>query len=340
MSTILLTGANSFVGSHIIDALVKLNYKVVGTVRSAAAANDIYSFHPEWKDSLEVVVVEDITKESAWNELFQKNKFDHVVHVAAPLLDNPENTDYDQHFLNPSVEGNLAILRSAQANAPDLKSVVVTGSINACTTGSPEEVSAGPLTNSTWLPISKEAAREAQNAYISYCSGKKEGELAIWDFVKTNSPQFSVTVFLPALIFGPPIEPVKQGAKGLHYSAKIIYSFFNGSYTSIPPTTFPSYVDVRDLAEAHVKALTEPKVANKRLTIGGHSMTYTALVHSLAKVPELKGRLPADSGEDEQVVPATIIADEATEALNLTFRSLDETMADTAKRILELEKQV
>lgn len=78
MSTILLTGANSFVGSHIIDALVKLNYKVVGTVRSAAAANDIYSFHPEWKDSLEVVVVEDITKESAWNELFQKNKFDHV----------------------------------------------------------------------------------------------------------------------------------------------------------------------------------------------------------------------------------------------------------------------
>lgn len=78
MSTILLTGANSFVGSHIIDALIKLNHKVVGTVRSAAAANDIYSFHPEWKDSLEVVVVEDITKESAWDELFKKNKFDHV----------------------------------------------------------------------------------------------------------------------------------------------------------------------------------------------------------------------------------------------------------------------
>lgn len=78
MSTILLTGANSFVGSHIIDALIKLNRKVVGTVRSAAAANDIYSFHPEWKDSLEVVVVEDITKERVWDELFKKNKFDHV----------------------------------------------------------------------------------------------------------------------------------------------------------------------------------------------------------------------------------------------------------------------
>lgn len=78
MSSILLTGANSFVGSHIIDALIKLNHKVVGTVRSAAAANDIYSFHPEWKDSLEVVVVEDITNESAWDELFKKNKFDHV----------------------------------------------------------------------------------------------------------------------------------------------------------------------------------------------------------------------------------------------------------------------
>ncbi|KAL7940145.1 hypothetical protein V8C42DRAFT_338423 [Trichoderma barbatum] len=339
MPTILLTGANSFVGSHIIDALIKLNHKVVGTVRSATAANDILSLHPEWKDSLEIVVVEDITNESAWDELFKKKEFDHVVHVAAPLLDNPKNTDYDQHFLKPSVEGNLALLRSAQANAPALKSVVVTGSINACTTGSPEEVSAGPLTSATWLPISQEVARDTNNAYISYCSGKKEGELAIWDFVKTNSLNFSVTVFLPGLIFGPPIEPVKQGAKGLHYSANIIYSFFNGTYTTIPSTTFASYIDVRDLTEAHVKALTEPKVANKRLTIGGHSMTYTKLVHSLAKVPELKGRLPADSGEDKNVVPVVINADEANEALNMIFRSLDETMADTAKRILELEAQ-
>ncbi len=168
---------------------------------------------------------------------------------------------------------------------------------------------------------------------------KKEGELAIWDFVKTNSPKFAITVFLPALIFGPPIEPVSGGAKGLHYSNNVIYGFFNGSNSVIPATTFGSYIDARDLADAHVKALTEPKVANKRLTIGGMRMTYTALVHALAKVPELAGRLPADSGEDLQATPVTIDADEANNALSMEYRSLDVTMADTARRILELEKQ-
>lgn len=78
MPTILLTGANSFVGSHIIDTLIKLNHHVVGTVRSATAAKEILSLHPEWKDSLKILVVEDITNGAAWDELFKKKEFDHV----------------------------------------------------------------------------------------------------------------------------------------------------------------------------------------------------------------------------------------------------------------------
>ncbi|KFY11879.1 hypothetical protein V492_04209 [Pseudogymnoascus sp. VKM F-4246] len=340
MPSTLLTGANSFVAAHIIDALIKAGHHVTGTVRRAAAGDEILALHPEWKSRLDIIIVEDITNEASWDSIFEEIRdFNHVVHVAAPLLDNPENTDYDRHYLKPSVEGNLALLRSAKNNAPNLKSIVVTGSINASTTGSPEELLAGPLTNSTWLSITQEQARAMNDPYISYCSGKKEGELAIWDFVKKNTPKYSVTVLLPALIFGPPIEPLKGGVKGLHYSSSIIYSLFNGSNSTIPATTFPSYIDVRDLADAHVKALNEPKVANKRLTIGGNKMTYTALVHALAKVPELEGRLPADSREDQKVIPANIIAEEGNEALNMTYRSLDETMADTARRILELEGQ-
>jgi len=234
---------------------------------------------------------------------------------------------------------NLALLRSAHKYAPKLKSIAVTGSINATTTGSPEELLAGPITSETWVPITQEQAREKNNDYISYCSGKKEAELAIWDFVRANHPSFTVTVFLPALIFGPPIEPVKGGAKGLHFSCRLVYALFNGTNQTIPQTAFPSYIDVRDLADAHVRALTEPKVANKRLTIGGFPLTFTAMVHALAKVPGLEGRLPAESGEDKKVTPARILADEANTALKLNFRSLEETMADTAARILELEQQ-
>ena len=215
-----------------------------------------------------------------------------VVHVAAPLVDIPGTTDYDTHFYHPNVQGNLSLLRAALAHgSPHLKSLLVTGSINALTTGSPAELSAGPLTSSTWLPISQDEARALKdNNYISYCSGKKEGELAVWNFVKEHHPPFTVTVFLPALIFGPPIEPLHGGVKGLHYSAGVIYSLMNGTYDKIPDTTFPSYIDVRDLATAHVRALTEGEVANKRLLIGGRKVTYSDIVRTLKGLEILKGR--------------------------------------------------
>jgi nucleoside-diphosphate-sugar epimerase len=176
------------------------------------------------------------------------------------------------------------------------------------------------------------------NAYISYCSAKKEAEQAGWAFVEAEKPSFSVTVLLPALIFGPAIQPIKGGVKALNYSSSVLYGLINGSSETVPATTFPSYIDVRDLATAHVRALTEPKAANRRLLVGGMPMTYTDLVHSFAKVPKLKDRVPKDSGEDKKVVFPKLVAEPGNEILHLTFRPLDETIADAGRRLLELEK--
>ena len=63
------------------------------------------------------------------------------------------------------------------------------------------------LTNTSYHDITQDQARAANNGYISYVSVKKEAELAVWRFVEEEKPPFSVTVFLPALIFGPPIQP-------------------------------------------------------------------------------------------------------------------------------------
>ncbi|KAH8899334.1 NAD(P)-binding protein [Thozetella sp. PMI_491] len=338
MPSTLLTGANSFFGAHVINTLIQAGHKITGTVRRAAAADEVFALHPEWKDHVEMIIVDDITNEARWDEVFKTYTFDHVIHTASPLPDNPANSDYDRDYLAPNVEGNLALLRAAHKNAPGLKSIVVTGSINASSSGSPEELSS-PITNETWNTITREQARTLNNPFLMYCSGKKEGELALWDYVKANELQFTVTVFLPGLIFGPPLEPVHGGAKGLHLSSGIIYSLFNGTSKTIPPTMFPSYVDARDLALAHVRALTEPKVAGKRLLVGGQQMTNTELVHALSKLPELAGRLPEESGEDKNVTPAVVEASEANEALGLTLTGLEKTMSDTAKRILELESQ-
>jgi len=78
MPSTLLTGANSFVAAHIINALIDAGHKVTGTVRRASSIDDIYTFHPEWKNVVDLVVVGDYSVEDSWHELFKKNSFDHV----------------------------------------------------------------------------------------------------------------------------------------------------------------------------------------------------------------------------------------------------------------------
>jgi nucleoside-diphosphate-sugar epimerase len=86
-------------------------------------------------------------------------------------------------------------------------------------------------------------AQKAQHPYISYCVAKAESEKAIWKYVEAESPHYSVTVLLPALIFGPPIQPVFD-LKKINYSTDVFYSLFNGTYEVTPPTSFPSYVSL------------------------------------------------------------------------------------------------
>jgi nucleoside-diphosphate-sugar epimerase len=100
----LVTGANSFVGAHVVKTLLNAGHRVTGTVRRQAAGDTIMAAHPEWA-GLTLIVIEDYTVQASWDNLFASLKFDHIIHVAAPLLDNAANTDYDRDFLRPSVEG-------------------------------------------------------------------------------------------------------------------------------------------------------------------------------------------------------------------------------------------
>ena len=78
MPSTLLTGANSFVAAHVINNLIEKGHKVTGTVRRAAVADEIFAFHPEWKSDLDIVVVEDIADEAAWDKIFKSKDFDYV----------------------------------------------------------------------------------------------------------------------------------------------------------------------------------------------------------------------------------------------------------------------
>ena len=78
---------------------------MIGSVRSASKGQQILARHPEYKDHLDFVIVSDYTVPGTWDAAFKEHDFDFVVHTAAPLLDDPGNTDFVKHFLGPSVDG-------------------------------------------------------------------------------------------------------------------------------------------------------------------------------------------------------------------------------------------
>ena len=189
----LVTGANSFVAAHVINELISEGHTVTGTVRRLSAGEAVLKEHLEWQGKLDFVTVDDYAKDGVFDSIFQNQQFDHIVHVAAPMVGKPELNDYERDFYRPSVEGNLSLLRSAKAHAPTLKSIAVTGSINANTMGSAEENRTKKYTNESWNELTREYAQEAGNGYVSYCASKKAAEEAIWDFVKNEKPDFAVS---------------------------------------------------------------------------------------------------------------------------------------------------
>ncbi|KAG9234404.1 hypothetical protein BJ875DRAFT_376469 [Amylocarpus encephaloides] len=298
MPSTLVTGANGFVAATIIDDLIAQGHTVTGSVRSTAKGEQMLAFHPEYKGKLDFVVVSDYAAPGTWDKTFQEKEFEYVIHTAAPLLDDPANTDFVKHFLEPNIASRT-------------------------------------FTSSEWLPLTINDAISAQHPYISYCVAKSESEKALWKYYTDSTPPYKLTVLLPGLIFGPPLQPVTN-LKKINYSNDVFYSLFNGTYETTPDTSFPSYIDVRDLSFAHIQALTMESVWGQRLIVGGNKYSSQIAVDALKKVEGLEGRLPKDGEEAEKVVNFGDV--EAWNGkIGLVPRSPETTFGDAARRILELE---
>lgn len=169
--TTLVTGGNGFVGATIISTLLseRHNHKVVLAVRNTSSAEALIAAHPEWPSQAIVIhAVPDFTVHGAFDKVFlDHDEIQYIIHVAAPLLDDPRNTDFVQHFEKPSVLGNVGLLTSAKRYGRNVKAISVTGSINAITLGGQDDVKKRILGNDEWLPLEREDAIKAQNNYVS-----------------------------------------------------------------------------------------------------------------------------------------------------------------------------
>lgn len=280
MSRVLVTGGSGFVGSYVVLRLLADGHEVRTTVRSlakepavratlasaGATGLDRLSFHAA-----------DLMDDAGWDAA--TDGCDYVHHVASPFpLENPKHED---ELIVPAREGTLRALRAARAAG--VKRVVVTSSFAAVGYGHGDREA--PFTEADWTNL-------ADKEVPPYMKSKTIAERAAWDFVAAEGGPELATVN-PVGIFGPALSD------DLSSSIALIQRMMKGAMPGMPRVYF-GVVDVRDVADLHIRAMTDPAAAGERfLAVAGESLSLL----DMARI--LKTRL----GTDAAKVPARQLPD-------------------------------
>jgi nucleoside-diphosphate-sugar epimerase len=140
---------------------------------------------------------------------------------------------------------------------------VITSSFASVLNADRKESSYFTYTGADWNPLTyEESIHPSTSAVIAYRGSKKFAELAAWDFVKEHLPQFDIVTLCPPMTFGPVAHPVKD-VGSLNESNAMLWKIASGN-KPLPVARVPFWIDVRDLAKAHVQALLRPEVGGRR----------------------------------------------------------------------------
>ena len=243
--TVLVTGGTGFVGIHTILQLLQQGYTVKTTIRTLSKTQSIVDALKEaGLDNLsELSFLEaDLTSDQGWDEAVEG--CDYVLHVASPFpLTEPEN---ENDLIIPARDGSLRVLQAAR-NA-GVKRVVLTSSFAAIGYGT--ERKGHIFDEKDWTD---------KNAVIpAYIKSKTVAEEAAWEFIRNQGEGMELVVINPVGIFGPIIGGIYPAS-----FEGVIKAILEGSIKENPPFTF-GVVDVRDVADIHIKAMLLPQAAGQR----------------------------------------------------------------------------
>lgn len=253
---VLVTGATGFVASRLIEQLLARGYRVRGTVRSVKKPGDVERLRqlPGAAERLELVEA-DLTAPGSFDAPAAGCEV--VMHTASPYVIDVRDPQRD--LVDPAVQGTREVLGAA-ARAGSVRRVVLTSSFAAVTD---EPDAAHVLTEADW----NEKSSLTRNPY--YYS-KTLAEKAAWAFVSEQSPSFDLVVINPFMIIGPSL------VASLNESNKLVRDIMTGTFPAIVSLTL-GYVDVRDVATAHIKAMETPS-AHGRYLCAGDVMSMRELV--------------------------------------------------------------
>jgi len=236
-----VTGASGFIGAEIVRVLLDRGHTVHGTVRDLE--NDQKTQPLKGLEGAErrlLLFEADLLDEDSFDDAF--DGCDMVMHVASPYVIDVEDAQRD--LVDPAVQGTRAVLLAAARRG--VRRVVLTSS-SAAITDEPED---RVYTEADWNSKSS----LSRNPY-SY--SKTLAERSAWDFVEAESPSFDLVVINPVGVIGPSVT------SGVNTTSRVIMDLLNGGvYPAIIDMAFP-LVDVRDVAEAHVRAAAGPDASGR-----------------------------------------------------------------------------
>jgi nucleoside-diphosphate-sugar epimerase len=262
---VLVTGGSGFVASHCILQLLDAGYNVRTTVRSLSKDKEVrdtlMSAGMQYGERLTFAAT-DLTKDAGWAEAIAGCTY--VQHVASPFpAAEPKN---ENDLIIPAKEGALRVLKAARDAG--VKRVVLTSSFVAIGYG--HAVTDKTFTEKDWSNLEGPGI-------TAYAKSKTIAERAAWDFIKTEGNGLELAVVNPVGVFGPVL--------GADYSTSIqmVKRLMDGTVPACPKLTF-GVVDVRDVADLHIRAMTNPAANGERfLAVAGDFMSMLQMALALKK---------------------------------------------------------
>ena len=246
MEKVLVTGSTGFIGLHCIHQLIEKGYSVSGTLRSKSREEEVRSSlkKANLSDANLSLYECDLMSDDGWEKAI--DGCDYVLHIASPFINGLP--DHEDELIKPALTGTQRILKLSATN-PQIKKIIITSSFAAV----------GDTFNGQTVFNESDWSDPNNNKISAYNKSKTLAEKSAWDFMESN-PSFKLTVINPVGVIGPMLSD------DIGTSNLFVKKILDGS-TPGNPGLHIGFVDVRDVARAHVDSIKNEKSNNKRIIL-------------------------------------------------------------------------
>lgn len=336
----MLTGGTGYLGSWVVKSLLEKGYIVRLAVRNK---NDqiktgyLVDIAKHSLGSLELWEA-DLLREGSFNEVAKGCQY--IIHLASPFT--LRFTDPQKELIDPALKGTQNVLEAANASG-SVEKVVLTSSV-AAIHGDNIDMKALGIEEFTEEQFNYSSSLQHQPYSFSKVTAEKEA----WK-IHDKQDQWRLVVINPAMVMGPPLNKNTNSE-----SLVLMKDLLTGKYRSGAPDLMFGFVDVRDVAQAHVLAMENDQavgrylLAERVMSIFDFSMLIKSIYGKKYKLPVMKApkfliQLFAPAfGLTRKFVQRNVghaiklNSAKSREQLHLTYTPLEKTIKDMVERMEEL----